>query len=257
MPALGFLELAPVIFCLSSLFALLGIGGAVIYVPLFYWLGFDLLVAIPMALLLSVVTSGSASVTYLRKKVADVHTALPVMLTAVIGAPVGAHLAGILPEDTLLGLFSLVLAVVGILMVRSKESNTAIHSIPPAKKSILGAVIGFGIGIITGLLGIGGGTFLVPLLLLLGYGVREAPATSMLVVAFSSASAFLAHMGAINFGWFSLFILCLSSFAGSQVGSRLMYTGAFNLDSRIKTHFKHLFGVVLLVIAVLLQYSVY
>jgi uncharacterized membrane protein YfcA len=58
------MELLPIIviaFLVSILFSLLGLGGAIIYTPLFFWLGFDLLIAITMALFLNMITTASAS----------------------------------------------------------------------------------------------------------------------------------------------------------------------------------------------------
>ncbi|MBP2029728.1 putative membrane protein YfcA [Methanohalophilus levihalophilus] len=247
-------EFIPIIFCLSAVFALLGVGGAVIYIPLFYLLGMDLLVAIPLALLLNVVTAGSASITYIHKKTTDFHTAFPIIIAAVIGAPAGAYFTGILPEKTLLILFSLALVIAGIILIRSKDRGTEVHAIPLKKKIFFGSILGFFIGIITGLLGLGGGIFLVPMLLMLGYSTKEAPATSMLVVAFSSLSGFLAHVAEIDIEITFLAALCIAALAGSQIGSRLMYTRKLGLDSHLKIHFRHIFGVLLLFVAVMLQY---
>jgi len=49
-------------FLISVLFSMLGLGGAIIYTPLFFWLGVPLLAAIPMALLLNMITTASASI---------------------------------------------------------------------------------------------------------------------------------------------------------------------------------------------------
>lgn len=255
MSDIGLLGLFPLIFCLSVFFSFLGIGGASIYVPLFYWLGFDLLVAIPMALLINMITAASASINYLRKKATDLHTALPVLFTAIIGAPIGAYFARILPEETLLTLFSIVLIATGLLMIRSKEGNREMETIFSGKKIVIGSVLGFIIGIIAGLLGLGGGVFLVPLLLLLGYGVHKAPATSMLIVMFSSASGFFAHISEINLEIRLIVTLCLAAFAGSQIGSRLMYMQTFGLNNHLKTYFRNIFGMFLLIVAFLLQYQ--
>ncbi|MDK2893094.1 sulfite exporter TauE/SafE family protein [Methanohalophilus sp.] len=254
MPLLELLEFIPIIFCLSALFALLGLGGAVIYVPLFYLMGMDLLVAIPLALLLNLITAGSASITYIQKKATDFHTAFPIIIMAVVGAPVGAYFSGILPEKTLILLFSITLVVTGLILIQSKEKKMNVHSIPLKKKIFFGSILGFFIGVITGLLGLGGGSFIVPILLMLGYSTKEAPATSMLVVTFSSLSGFLAHITDINIELPFLAALCITVLAGSQIGSRLMYTSKLGLDWRLKIHFRHIFGVLLLFIALLLQY---
>jgi uncharacterized membrane protein YfcA len=59
-----FIIILLIVLIVSIIFSIVGLGGAIIYVPLFYWLGIPLEIAIPTALLLNCITAGSASLTY-------------------------------------------------------------------------------------------------------------------------------------------------------------------------------------------------
>ncbi len=67
------LTLAVMVFFVAVFVSMLGLGGGFVYVPLFYWLGIDIFIAIPTALLLNTVTSSSAAITYLRKRMVDLQ----------------------------------------------------------------------------------------------------------------------------------------------------------------------------------------
>ena len=79
-----------VVFVIAMLFSMLGLGGAVIYTPLLFWLGLPLLTAIPMALLLNTITTASASLTYLKQHLVNIRIAFPIIFTSSIGAIIGS-----------------------------------------------------------------------------------------------------------------------------------------------------------------------
>ncbi|MGM0771148.1 MAG: sulfite exporter TauE/SafE family protein, partial [Halobacteriota archaeon] len=205
-----------IVFFLSILFSFFGMGGAIIYVPLLYWLEVDLLTAIAIALLLNVVTTFSATLTYIKKKMVDFHTAAPFIISSALAAPFGAFVSRSVPDSTTLGIFSLVVALAGLIMIFSKKVENTESEVKASQKErfILGIVLGLFIGSIAGMLGIGGGIFLVPVLLFLGFGIKAAPATSSLVVLFSSLSGFISHMGSLQIEPFLLAGLAVAALAG-------------------------------------------
>ena len=87
---LVYLVSAVVVLVLSGLLAMAGLGAAFLFVPLFYYLGVPLPQATATALLLNTISLSFASVVYFRQKLVNVRIALPVLITAVILAPVGA-----------------------------------------------------------------------------------------------------------------------------------------------------------------------
>jgi uncharacterized membrane protein YfcA len=114
-------------------------------------------------------------------------------------------------------------------------------------QTVLGISGGGILGFLAGLIGRGGGSFVVPLLYIAGLDARLAAATSAMVVTFSGVSSFLSHiLTAAQTDWFVWGLCVVSVFLGSQAGSRLM-------AGRLKSGaVKIIFGVVLLGVAALL-----
>ncbi|WP_445475884.1 sulfite exporter TauE/SafE family protein [Methanococcoides methylutens] len=246
-----------IVFCFSILFSFLGMGGAIIYVPLLYWLGMDLLTAIAIALLLNVVTTFSASLTYIKKRMVDFPTAAPFIVSSAIAAPFGAFISKSVSDNTLLTIFSLVVALAGVTMIFSKTIGNTERELKasPKQRFLIGIILGLLIGTFAGMLGIGGGIFLVPVLLLLGFGIKSAPATSALVVLFSSLFGFLSHIGGLQIDLTLLAGMAFTALVGGQIGSRLMYLRHDRLRIFFEKYFGKMLGIVLLLISVMLQWS--
>jgi uncharacterized membrane protein YfcA len=81
-----------VVLIFSALLAMAGLGAAFLFVPLFFYLGVPLPQATAIALLLNTVSLSFASTVYVRQGRVNFRMALPVLLTAVVLAPVGAWL---------------------------------------------------------------------------------------------------------------------------------------------------------------------
>ena len=126
----------------------------------------------------------------------------------------------------------------------SKKAKDQATDIGRTQKVIGGSIIGGLIGYMGGLLGIGGGVFIVPLLIyILKLPTKTAAATSMFIVIFSSFSGFIAHVQIVKPDWTFLILAAAFSFAGGQLGARVM---AEKLRGRTV---RQIFGVVLLIFA--------
>ncbi|WP_321417050.1 sulfite exporter TauE/SafE family protein [uncultured Methanomethylovorans sp.] len=217
------LVFAILIFFLSVLFSMIGLGGAIVYVPLFYWLGIDLLSAIPMGLLLNTATSASAAITYLRKGLVELRVAIPFLIISMIAAPIGAYCTNIIPTNMLLGIFSIIMVLVGIQMLKpEKEILIGSHDHPFSLHLILASA--FIVGFIGGLLGIGGGSLVMPLLLYFGYAVKKSAATSGIIVLFTSLAGLVAHLSLWQPDMQLVIYITIAAILGAQVGSYLMHT---------------------------------
>ena len=223
---------------------MLGLGGAIFYVPFFYWTGMELVAAITTALLLNTVSSGSAAVTYVRKNMVDIHSAIPFVASSMIGAQIGAYFTRFTPVELLLFIFALLMMVIGLEMIFAKAERFYKKGETHGKKRTLVILVsGMIIGIISGMLGIGGGSLIVPLLLILGFHVKRAAATSGFIVLFTSLSGFIAHLSTWEPDHTLVVYIVIASFVGAQIGSQLMYH-KIRADS-----LKKVFGVILLAIA--------
>ena len=240
-----YLIISLIMFATSFLFSMLGLGGALIYVPVLKWAGFPVKeVAIPLALLLNGLTTLVALITYFKNKLVDVKGGLTMAISAFIFAPVGAVVSDKLPVNFLLILFSVaVMVAAGRMMLMSKMPEPK-QVMSFKKRAIIGAIIGSFAGFMAGLLGIGGGFIMAPLLMWMGYETKRAAATSAFAVTFSSFSGFLGHVSQGHFEVTLTIVLSAAVIIGAFLGSNF-------LVNKAKTgRIKQTFAVVLLAIAI-------
>lgn len=229
----------------SFIFVMLGLGGAMVYVPVLKWAGFSMKeVAIPLGLLLNGLTTLLALFPYSRNKLVDWKGGFSMAAAAFTAAPVGAVVTNYVPADLLLILFAVVVVLAAIRMVfisRLPEPETMLSA---KKRAVIGALVGAFAGFIAGLLGVGGGFIMAPLLMWMGYKTKQAAATSAFAVTFSSFSGFLGHVAVGHFNWMLTAILIVAILIGSQLGSLFM------IHKAKPKWVKQLYAVVLLGIAV-------
>jgi hypothetical protein len=186
--------------------AVLGIGGGVLIVPLLT-LAFavPLPAAVAVSLVCVVATSTGAAALNVRAGRADVRLAIFLEVGTVIGALAAGLAAPVIPVRVLAGGFALMMAYVGIAMIRPNRAaanRTAAElagnpSAPdgpdaPAYRShrlpetVAGSV---GAGVVSALLGVGGGVVKVPLLrLVTGVPLHVASATSNYIIGVTAAA---------------------------------------------------------------------
>ncbi len=226
----------------SGLLAMAGLGAAFLFVPLFYYLGVPLAEATPTALLLNVVSLLFAAINYWRGKLINWRVGVPVLIAAVILSPVGALVTQYVNKTVLLALFAAFLVFAGSMMLfyKAKKREQAL-----SRPIEIGAGTGVGTvaGFLGGLLGVGGGNFILPVLNWLGLDTKVAAGTTALVVVFSSLSGFLGHATMSGLDPWFVGIMAVMAAAGSIVGSQLMKT---KLSS---TQLKKVIGVLLFLIA--------
>ncbi len=93
----------PLFFAIAFVFSMLGMGGSQLYIPILYWMGLDFKTeAVPLGMLLNVVNSSSAAITYGRKKLIVWRVAMPFAVTMILFAPLGVWLNVQLPVKPLL-----------------------------------------------------------------------------------------------------------------------------------------------------------
>jgi hypothetical protein len=240
-----------VIFLLGFIFSMLGLGGAMLYIPVFHWFGFDFKsVAIPTGLFLNGITALSAAIYYFREKMVDVKGGMPMVITSFIGAPVGAWFTHIISSDVLMALFSFGMVVSGLKMILSSGKAEPKELMPFKRRAVITAAAGLIIGFLAGLLGIGGGFLFVPILIAIGYPTKQAAATSAFIVVFSSFSGFAGHVAEGHFNLPLLIYTSIAVIVASQIGARVM-------KEKMKAKWlKQTFGVLLVVIAVKLSWSI-
>jgi uncharacterized protein len=226
----------------SGVLAMAGLGAAFIFVPLFYYLGVPIGEAVPTALLLNVVSLAFAAVNYQRGGLVNWRLGLPILVAAVVLAPLGAHTTPFVDKRLFLGLFAAFLVFAGFMMLfYHPKTSRAVRS--RRVEAGAGAAVGAAAGFLGGLLGVGGGNFIVPVLTALGIDAKVAAGTTAVVVVFSSLSGFFGHVSLGHLSTMFLALLALMSAVGSIAGSSLMK------NKMTSGQLKKIIGVLLWVIA--------
>jgi uncharacterized protein len=208
---------------------LLGGGGSILTVPvLVYVLGFGAKEAIATSLAVVGTTSLFGAAGHWREGNVNPRVAVGFGLVAMGGTYAGARLGAYVPGAVQLTLFAVVMLVAAFFMSRPRprprpnlldepdEEETVV--IPP----LVILAMGVGVGMLTGLVGVGGGFMIVPALVLLGgVPMRQAVGTSLLVIAMNSAAGFAGYWGQARIDWGFLAVFTAVAIGGTLVGTRL------------------------------------
>lgn len=217
MPFVG-LALAAII---GVSLGLLGGGGSILAVPiLVYVVGMETKTAIAASLLVVGTTSLIGALRHLSAKNVDVRTALVFGVVSMIGSFAGGKIAASLSDSFQLTLFAIVMLAASVSMFRSRNDETAVPAPPRLILVIASAGV---VGLLTGVVGVGGGFLIVPALVLFsGVPMKRAVGTSLLVIAMNSASGFLAYAGHVTIDWNYTVIFTAIAIAGVFVGSAVV-----------------------------------
>ena len=233
-----------IVFFASFILTMVGLGGGLIFSPLFVLLKYPVSTAVSASLFLNGIAAISAAITYFRKKMVDVKIGLPLLITSTLSAPLGAMITTRINLRIFTGILALVIIAAAVRMLFSKTIETKGIKVSAGRRIIGGGSIGVVIGFVAGLLGIGGGVFIVPLLIyVLKVPTKTAAATTIFIVVFSSFSGFITHISISATDWRFILTAAIFSFAGGQLGSRIM---AEKLKGRTV---RQIFGAVLLLFA--------
>jgi hypothetical protein len=237
-----YLAVSGIILLASFVFAMLGLGGGMVFVPVLKWAGFSVKeVAIPLGLLLNGLNTLLALIPFARKRLVDWKGGMAMAAAAFVFAPFGAFTARFVPVHLVLFAFAVLVAAIRMLFfARRPEPDTIM---PLRKRSVIGAFVGGFAGFMGGMLGLGGGFIIAPILMWMGYRTKEAAATTAFVVTFSSFSGYLGHIAQGQMNWRLTLVVVAAVAVGSQLGGGFMSTKA-------KPRWvKQLYAVVLLAIA--------
>lgn len=211
---------AVILIVIAFLYASVGHGGASGYLALMALFSFPIAVMKPTALLLNIFVAGVSFWFFRKNKHFNWKLFYPFAITSIPAAFIGGYLS-INPTlyKQILGVF-LFIAILRMLGVLGKfKGETRPVNLP------LALAIGFGIGLFSGMIGIGGGIILSPAIILLGWGnMKQAAAVSALFIFVNSLSGiigFTVHDGLVPQESFILIpIALLGGVFGAFYGSK-------------------------------------
>ncbi len=200
---------------------LLGGGGSILTVPILsYVAGMATKEAIAASLFVVAVTSSVAVVAHARAGRVRWRTGLTFGAAGMGGAYGGGLLAGYVPGRVLMVLFGLMMAATAVAMLRkpNEVAPPVARELPVIKVVLEGVVV----GVVTGLVGAGGGFLVVPALVLLGgLSMQTAVGTSLLVIAMKSFAGFAGHLQHVDIDWRLTLGATAAAVAGSLIGGTL------------------------------------
>jgi uncharacterized membrane protein YfcA len=246
--------------------SLLGLGGGILIVPLLT-LAFNLplLTAVGVSLICVIVTSSAAAGVYLERRVANLRLGMTLELFTACGAMVGGLVAFLLPERLLQLLFTGLLVYVAVTMARRSDPAqepalapaptdglaTAAGADPLAatpaaaapsfldrmsgpgyrvRRLGLGMIGSVGAGVMSALLGIGGGLIKVPVMhVIMGVPLRVATATSNLMIGITASASAIIYLLRGGIDPYAAAPTAVGVFIGASIGSRI----AARIDLRI------------------------
>ena len=227
--------IAPLFFGISFIYSSVGFGGGSSYIAILVLLGISLFVVPPVAQILNIIVAGMAMITFAKAKHLSLKFTLP-FLSSVPFAFFAGTIA--LPERHIALIFVLALFAASAALFMSgirgrferlqEKKAKGLRLWDIRKILLIGVPIGAILGVVAGLVGIGGGIWLSPLLILSGMAdPKRAAATSSVFIVANSVSGFLGQSVSKPIDLAILLPLALVVLAGGVLGSRL---GALRLD---------------------------
>lgn len=226
---------------------LLGSGGSILTVPILVYLvgeGEKTAIAESLAIVGAVALAGA--VPYALRRLVAWRRVLLFGLPGMAGAYLGAQVAAWVPGKVQLTVFAAVMLAAAALMAR--PPRLAEEGARPARAGWKIAGDGLAVGVLTGLVGVGGGFLIVPALVLLGgLAMHEAVGTSLAIIALNSATGFAKHVSvlsgmglAVDWRLIGIFVVlgAVGSVAGNAIGRRIQ-----------QARLRRIFGLFLVVMA--------
>jgi uncharacterized membrane protein YfcA len=212
-------------FLIAFIFSMFGQGGGSVYSPLLIILGYSILVSTSTSLVLNLITSLSAGYIFYRKKMIDYKTSLIFAPGISIGAFTGGALSKKFDTTILLWLFVAVLLVLGARMAYSYwekgKSEEKMPVLSPAMYVFI-AFFGLVVGFLAGLLGIGGGVFVVPFMVyVLKSPTKIAAGSSHLIISFSALAGIIGHATSHHFDIPLIIVTGIVVLIGGNLGARV------------------------------------
>ncbi|MFD6438659.1 sulfite exporter TauE/SafE family protein [Peribacillus sp. NPDC060186] len=258
----------------GSIGSLVGLGGGIIIVPSLLFLGtstniIDELspqVAVGVSTVIMIFTGLSSTLSYMKHKVVDYKAGLIFFIGSAPGGIIGAYVNKNLDMEAFslyFGIFMVLMAVVLLVKDRLKpvvfkpgtgkviktyknqNGKVSSYGYHPLVAILISLVVGFS----SGLFGIGGGSLMVPVMILMFFfPPHMAIATSMFMVFLSSITNSITHISLGNVNWPYAFALIPGAWFGAKLGA--------SINTRLKSKsLENMLKIVLIIIGLRLIYQ--
>ncbi len=199
---------------------LLGGGGSILTVPiLVYIFNVDPKVSVAMSLAIVGWTALMGMYGHFKNKNISFKIAFIFGGFAVPGTYLGSYLSQFLTGQIQLLIFSAIMIIAAVFMFRGRAE---IDDHPRGLNYPLISVSGIFVGVMTGIIGVGGGFLIVPALMFFtGIDMRKAVGTSLFIISFNSIFGFLSYLGRVDIPWKLMILFSICSTIGIFLGAIL------------------------------------
>ena len=205
-------------FIVSTVFALGGVGSAVALVPVFLMMGLPLNPAKAVGLFVNSASTITASTINVRKRLVDFRFALPLVVSVLVATPIGAWLSRHVSEELVQWVLTAFLITSSGLLIFSRREAKAAYA-----RAWIMLILGGVVGLVSGLVGVGGGTPILAVLLLLGFDTKKAAYAVSFVIPFSTIGGFFTYLSFVEMNWTLLATVAAASILGGFLGQRIMH----------------------------------
>lgn len=228
----------------STLFSMGGVGSAIALVSIFPMAGMPLNLAKTVGLFINSVSTISGSILNFLRRDLDFRFALPLVISILISTPVGAYISQYIAEYWVKWVLIIFLLLSASLLLIQKKKAQVNYT-----QTWILYIIGASVGLVSGLLGVGGGSLIIPLLIFLGFEPKKAAYTVSFVIPFSSLGGFFTYLHFVQMNWLLLAVVTIAAFLGGIIGNRIMH---YRLSQQ---QVKQLLAVILYLLAIKLTIS--
>jgi uncharacterized membrane protein YfcA len=216
---------------------MIGSGGSILTVPvLVYLMGISPLLATTSSLFIVGITSLVGGIRSYSKHQVDFKAVTEFGIPSIFSIFITRHY--VLPaipdvlfyvssgpihkEVVLMVVFAVLMLGASITMIRSHKYDAPIDEKDRHEKTLPLVLLGLGIGVVTGLLGAGGGFLIIPaLVLFLKLPMKTAVGTSLLIIAINTLFGFLFSLKQFEYNWTILIVFSCLAIIGIFIGSKL------------------------------------
>ena len=229
---------------LSTLFSMGGVGSAIGLVPIFSMMGMPLNLAKAIGLFINSASTITASFMNFFRGVLDIKFALPLIISIMVTTPIGAWMSQYVQKEIVEWILVAFLFVSALLLIFSNRETKVVYD-----KAWILYVIGGVVGLISGTIGVGGGSLIMPLLILLGFDAKKAAYAISFVIPFSTLGAFATYLSFVHMDWILLGVVTVAAIIGGYIGDFIMH---YRLSAK---QIRKLIAVVLLLLAAKMIYK--
>lgn len=210
-------------FGIGGSLGLLGGGGSILTVPaLVYLVGQTPQVAVMTSL--AIVGANSAMGAFFHRAQGTLNWRVALLFggAGMATAYIAAGFSDRISPDVIMVAFATLMLVIGLLLIfrGAPPGRVELENLSLVKILASGAAV----GLLTGILGVGGGFLIVPaLVMLVGLPMQQAVGTSLVVIAMNSLAGFLGHLGDGALDVPSLIVFVAAGLAGTFAGARLAH----------------------------------